>query len=158
MVGTFHRLASHSSRLYDLIVGDISSTIMLGMRYVVNSSRAFSKNRTSNVRIDQNRPHLTMASDLVGLSNVILFMDCNDRFRQCRKLFCDLFGIKNSTAAFNSIEEETRRCLRIIMRKPEDPVNRLITPFPPLPHALAMYSKMLSRSVLNSPNPAPFWI
>ena len=69
-----------------------------------------------------------MASDLVGLSKGMLFIDYNDRFRQYRKLFYRLFGSRNNTSVFNSIEEEeTRRFLCNVLRKPEDLVNHIRT-------------------------------
>jgi hypothetical protein len=63
---------------------------------------------------------------LVGLNKAILFMHCNDLFRQYRKLFYDLLGSRNGTTAFNLIEEEVMRwCLHIVLRKPEDLVSPL---------------------------------
>lgn len=62
-----------------------------------------------------------MAYELVGLTKSMLFMGCNDRFRQYRKLFSHLIGSRNATAAFNSIEEEeTRRFLCNVLRRPDD--------------------------------------
>jgi len=53
-------------------------------------------------------------------------MDCNDRFRQYRKLFYRLFGTRNSVAAFHSIEEEeTRRFLRNVLWGPENLVDHI---------------------------------
>ncbi|KAG8214181.1 hypothetical protein J3R82DRAFT_10970 [Butyriboletus roseoflavus] len=61
-----------------------------------------------------------MAADLVGFGKGITFTNYNDRFHQYRKLFSRFFGTRNSTAAFNSIEEEeTRRFLRNVLRQPE---------------------------------------
>ncbi|KAI9571605.1 cytochrome P450 [Boletus coccyginus] len=104
--------------------GDISSISILGTRYVVlNSSKAISAILEKQSTKCSNRPHLTMASDLVGWcpSQGMLFMNCNDRFRQYRTLFYRLFGSKNSTAVFNWIEEEeTRRFLCNVLRKPDD--------------------------------------
>lgn len=67
-----------------------------------------------------------MASDLVGLSKGMLFINYNDRFRQYRKLFSRLFGSRSSTAAFNSIEEEeTRHFLRNVLQKPDGLVSHI---------------------------------
>jgi hypothetical protein len=98
---------------------------MLRTGYVVNSSKAISAILKKQSIRCSNRPHLAMASDFVGVNKAILFTDCNDLFRRYRKLFYDLFGSRNNTAAFNSIEEDTRQCLRIVLRKHEDLVSRL---------------------------------
>lgn len=67
-----------------------------------------------------------MASDLVGLSKGMLFINYNDRLRQYRKLFSRLFGSRNSTAVFNPIEEEeTRRFVRNVLQKPENLVDHI---------------------------------
>ena len=67
-----------------------------------------------------------MAADLVGFSKGIILTNYNDRFRQYRKLLYRLLGTRNSTAAFNSIEEEEhRRFLRNVLRKPEDLANHI---------------------------------
>ena len=109
------------------ILGDISSITMLGTRYVIlNSSKAVSAILEKQSIKCSDRPHMTMASDLVGFSKGILFIDCNDRFRRYRKLFYRLFGTRDSTATFNSIEEEeTRRFLCNVLRKPENLVNHI---------------------------------
>ncbi|KAF8550635.1 cytochrome P450 [Imleria badia] len=107
--------------------GHISSISVLGTRYVVlNSSKAISAILEKQSVKCSNRPHLTMASDLVGLSKGMLFINYNDRFRQYRKLFYRLFGSRNSTAVFNSIEEgETRRFVHNVLQKPENLVNNI---------------------------------
>lgn len=115
MACTFHHLNSHSYsyRFDDLILGDISSITMLGTCYIIlNSSKAISVIlKKQNIKCS-NRLHLTMVSDLVGLSKEMVFMNYNDRFHQSCKLTSCLFGTRNSTAAFNLIkEEETRRFL-----------------------------------------------
>jgi hypothetical protein len=46
----------------------------------------------------------------------------------------------------------------ITPRSPWSTTAVLTVPWSPLLHALATRSKMLSWSVLNSPNPSPFWI
>ena len=67
-----------------------------------------------------------MAADLVGFGKTMGFINCNDRFRQFRKLFYRLLGTRNSTAAFNSIEEEeTCRFLRNVLREPEGLPNHI---------------------------------
>ncbi|KAF8444947.1 cytochrome P450 [Boletus edulis BED1] len=107
--------------------GDISTISILGTRYVVlNSYEAISAVLEKQSSKCSNRPHLTMASDLVGLSKGMLFMDYNDRFRQYRKHFYRLFGTRSSTAAFNSIgEEETRQFVSKLLRKPEELVDHI---------------------------------
>ncbi|KAF8444949.1 cytochrome P450 [Boletus edulis BED1] len=107
--------------------GDISTISILGTRYVVlNSYEAISAVLEKQSSKCSNRPHLTMASDLVGSSKGLLFMDYNDRLRQHRKHFYRLFGTRSSTAAFNSIgEEETRRFVSKLLRKPEDLVDHI---------------------------------
>ena len=60
-----------------------------------------------------------MASELVGMDKAMLFMECDDRFRQYRKIFSRLFGSRNSTVAFNLVgEEQTRRFLCDVLRMP----------------------------------------
>ena len=127
MVRPSHRLLSNPHDF--VILGDISSISIFGTRYVVlNSSKAISAILEKQSIKCSNRPHLTMASDLVGLSKGMLFIDYNDRFRQYRKLFYRLFGSRNNTSVFNSIEEEeTRRFLCNVLRKPEDLVNHIRT-------------------------------
>ena len=122
---TSHHLASHSHDI--AILGDISSISMLGTRYIIlNSSKTVSAILEKQSIKCSDRPQLTMAADLVGFSKGITFTNYNDRFRQYRKLFYRLFGTRNSTAAFDSIEEEeTRRFLRNVLRKPEDLVNHI---------------------------------
>ena len=66
-----------------------------------------------------------MVSDVVGLNEPDLFMDCNNRFRQYHKLFYRLFGSRNSTSAFNSIEEEASQFLLTVLWKPDDLVSHL---------------------------------
>ncbi|KAG6375632.1 cytochrome P450 [Boletus reticuloceps] len=107
--------------------GDIISISILGTRYVVlNSHRAISAILEKQSIKCSNRPHLTMACHLVGLDKGMPFMDCSDRFRRFRKLFYRLFGTRNSTAAFNHIEEkETRRFLRKVLQTPDDLVNHI---------------------------------
>ena len=100
---------------------------MFGTRYVIlNSSEAVSGILEKQSIKCSDRPHMTMASDLVGFGKALFFLNCNDRFRQYRKLFYRLFGTRSSTAAFNTIEEEeTHRFLRNLLRKPEDLVNQI---------------------------------
>ncbi|KAF8134338.1 cytochrome P450 [Boletus edulis] len=107
--------------------GDIISISILGTRYVVlNSHRAISAILEKQSIKCSNRPHLTMACDLVGFDKAMPFMDCSDRFRRSRKLFYRLFGTTNSTAAFNHIEEkETRRFLRKVLQTPDNLVNHI---------------------------------
>lgn len=120
MARTFLHLPSYF--LDFAIPGDISSISILGTRYVVlNSYKAITAILEKQSAKCSNRPRLTMASDLVGWSQGLLFINCNDRFRQYRKLFYRLFGSRNSTAIFNPIEEEeTRRFLCNVLRKPDD--------------------------------------
>ena len=110
-----------------IILGDISSLNMLGTRYIIlNSAKAVSAILDKQSIKCSDRPHLTMACDLVGFSKGMLFINCDDRFRQYRKLFYRLLGTRNSTAAFNPIEEEeTRRFLRNVLLKPEDLANHI---------------------------------
>lgn len=72
------------------------------------------------------RPCLTMASDLVGFSKVILFINYGEPLRQQRKYFHRLMGTKASAAAFNPIqEEETRRFLYRVLRNPDRLVDHI---------------------------------
>ena len=109
-----------------ILIGDISSLSILGICYVVlNPSRAISAILENQSIRCSNRPHLTMVSDVVGLNEPDLFMDCNNRFRQYHKLFYRSFGSRNSTSAFNSIEEEASQFLRTVLWKPDDLVSHL---------------------------------
>ena len=109
------------------IPGEVSSITMFGTRYVIlNSSEAVSGILEKQSIKCSDRPHMTMASDLVGFGKALFFLNCNDRFRQYRKLFYRLFGTRSSTAAFNSIEEEeTRRFVRSVLQKPEGLVDHI---------------------------------
>lgn len=111
---------SYCSSVYHPISGDMSSISMLGTRYVVlNSFRAISAILEKQSSKCSNRPHPTMASELVGMDKAMLFMECDDRFRQYRKIFSRLFGSRNSTVAFNLVgEEQTRRFLCDVLRMP----------------------------------------
>ncbi|KAF8124761.1 cytochrome P450 [Boletus edulis] len=107
--------------------GHISSLSSLGKCYVVlNSSEAISGVLEKQSSKCSSRPHSTMASELVGFNNGILFMDDNDRFRQYRKLFNHSFGNRDITAALNPTEEEeTRKFLCSVLQKPEDLVDHI---------------------------------
>ncbi|KAF8442121.1 cytochrome P450 [Boletus edulis BED1] len=107
--------------------GHISSLSSLGRRFVVlNSSEAISGVLEKQSSKCSSRPHSTMASELVGFNNGMLFMDDSDRFRQYRKLFNRSFGNRNSTAAFNPAEEEeTRKFLCSVLQKPENLVDHI---------------------------------
>ncbi|KAF8554746.1 cytochrome P450 [Imleria badia] len=121
VIGNLFQISSEKNWEDFAALGDVSSISMLGTRYVIlNSSKAISAILEKQSIKCSNRPHLTMAYDLVGLTKSMLFMDCNDWFRQYRKLFSRLIGSRNCTAAFHPIEEETRRFLCNVLRKPDD--------------------------------------
>ncbi|KAG8214176.1 cytochrome P450 [Butyriboletus roseoflavus] len=129
LIGNLFQISTEKTWEDFAALGDISSIRMLGMRYVIlNSSKAVSAILEKQSSKSSDRPHLTMAADLVGFSKVLIFVNGNnsDRFRQNRKLFYRLMGTRDSTAAFNSIQEEgTRRFLRNVLRKPEVLVNHI---------------------------------
>ena len=100
---------------------------MFGTRYIIlNSPEAVSGILEKQSIKCSDRPRKTMSFDLVGFGKTVTFMSYNDRFRQHRKLLYRLFGTRNSTAAFNSIEEEeTRRFVRSVLQKPEGLVDHI---------------------------------
>ncbi|KAF9237431.1 cytochrome P450 [Melanogaster broomeanus] len=102
--------------------GDISSISILGTRYVIlNSYKAVSEILEKQSATCSNRPHLTMACDLAGWEDLMLFLNPGERFRQYRKHFHRLLGSRSSTATFNPIEEEeTRRFLRNVLEQPDN--------------------------------------
>lgn len=110
-----------------MIKGEISSISILGTRYVIlNSTKAITEILEKQSIKCSDRPRLIMATDLVGMDKGMLFVNYNDRFRQYRRHFARLFGSRNSTAAFNSIEEEeTRQFLRNVLNKPDDLVKHI---------------------------------
>ncbi|KAF9227074.1 cytochrome P450 [Gyrodon lividus] len=101
--------------------GDISSISVLGIQYVIlNSYTAVSEILEKQSAKSSNRPHLTMACDLVGWGRGMIFVNNGEWFRSNRRLFHRLLGSRSSTAIFNPIEEEeTRRFLRNVLEKPE---------------------------------------
>ncbi|KAF8840877.1 cytochrome P450 [Paxillus ammoniavirescens] len=126
IVGNLFEISSDKTWLDFAVLGkkygDTSSISILGTRYVIlNSCEAVSDILEKQSAKCSDRPHLTMACDLVGWGSGMFFINYGARFRRYRKLFYHMFGNRSSTAIFNPIEEEeTRRFLCNVLKRPDN--------------------------------------
>ena len=107
------------------ISGPIISFKVLGTRYVVlNSHKAnvdlFEKRST----VTSNRPHFTMAGDLIGWRSATAFLQYGDTHRKHRKFVHRQIGTKSSLQTFYPAEEEeVKKFLRNLLQSPDDVVG-----------------------------------
>ncbi|KIJ60079.1 hypothetical protein HYDPIDRAFT_139854 [Hydnomerulius pinastri MD-312] len=102
--------------------GDIISMNVLGSQMIIlNSAKTVTDFLEKKSAISSDRPHLTMACDLVGWKELLIFQQYGERFRQYRKFFHRQLGSRNSLATFYPVEEdETRQFLCNVLQDPDD--------------------------------------
>ena len=62
-----------------------------------------------------------MGGELVGWKNTLVLIPYSERFRTFRKLFHQVIGTNSAIAKFHPIEEEeTRKFLQYLLKKPEE--------------------------------------
>jgi len=100
--------------------GEISSISVLGKRIVIlNSAKAAVDVLQKKSAVNSDRPHLTMAGDLVGWGDSFIFMQYGERFQQFRKIFHKLFGSPSSLKSFHPIQQqETLRFVQNVLNGP----------------------------------------
>ena len=94
----------------------------MGTRYVVlNSLKATKDLLEKKSAITLDRPHFTMAGDLVGWGDVTPLLQHGDTHRKHRKLFHQYIGTKNSLEAFYPAKEaEAKQFICNVLKNPDD--------------------------------------
>lgn len=102
--------------------GPIISVQVLGKQWVVLNSLKASKDLLEKKSADtSNRPHFTVAGDLVGWGNVTPMLQYGDTHRKHRKFFGQHIGTNSSLVAYYSTQEaEARRFVLNVLEKPDD--------------------------------------
>ncbi|KIJ60074.1 hypothetical protein HYDPIDRAFT_99561, partial [Hydnomerulius pinastri MD-312] len=104
-----------------LIYADIGKNAPGHHFIILNSAKAASDLLDKRGAVYSNRPYLTMACDLPGMNDYLLYLQYGERFRQSRKLFHRTIGTGNSITAFYPAEvEESLHFLRNVLKHPED--------------------------------------
>lgn len=106
----------------DAMPGSIVSFKVLGTRYIVlNSLKASVDLFEKKSALTGDRPHLTMACELVGWDNTVVFLPRGDKHRKHRKFFHQQIGTKSSLQSFHhSEQEEIKQFLRNTLKNPDD--------------------------------------
>ncbi|KAH7910744.1 cytochrome P450 [Hygrophoropsis aurantiaca] len=101
--------------------GDITSVELFGRRFIfLNSPKAATDLFDKKGAMYADRPHLTMACDLSGWADGLIFLSSGDKFRRYRKNISRMIG-KGPLRAFHSAEEiETCRFLLAVLKSPND--------------------------------------
>jgi hypothetical protein len=94
----------------------------MGTRYVVlNSFKTTSDLLEKKSAITSNRPHFTMAGDLVGWGDTTGLLQYGDTCREHRKFFHQQIGTKSSLEAlYPAEEEEAKQFVRNVLKNPDD--------------------------------------
>ena len=94
----------------------------MGTQYVVLNSLDATKNLLEKKSaITSNKPHLTMACDLVGWGDLTGLLPHGDTHRKHRKLFHRYIGAKSSLEAFYPAKEaEAKQLIRNVLKNPDD--------------------------------------
>ena len=95
---------------------------LLSTRYIVLNSLKTTKDLLEKMSaITSDRPHFTMAGDLVGLGNATFFLEYGDTLRKHRKFFTRHIGANSSLVTFHPAEEaEARRFVINVLKNPDD--------------------------------------
>ena len=95
---------------------------VLGTQYVVlNSLKAIKDILVKKSAITSNRPHLTLAFDLVGWGDATGFLQYGEAHRKHHKFFHRHIGAKSSLAMFYPAEEaEAKQFARDVLKNPDD--------------------------------------
>ena len=104
--------------------GDIASATVLGQKIIIlNSPKLAVDILNKKSSIYSNRPHFTMASDLVGWKDAIVMLPNEERFRGYRKMMHQAIGSRSSVERYlDTMESEAHACLRSILKDPHNPV------------------------------------
>ncbi|KAN0091438.1 Cytochrome P450 [Tylopilus felleus] len=102
--------------------GPIISLNVLGKQYIIlNSFKVTNDLLERKSAITCNRPHFTIAGDLVGWSNATPFLQYGDTHRKHRKLFGQYIRAKSSLEAFYPAgEAEVKRFVIKVLKNPDD--------------------------------------
>ncbi|TFY75248.1 hypothetical protein EWM64_g8764 [Hericium alpestre] len=102
--------------------GDITSVTVLGQpMLILNSPQAAVEMLDKKSSIYSDRPHLTMASDLVGWKNVLVLTPYGDRFKAYRRMMHRIIGTRAAMDQYNPImEAETHKSLARLLTAPQD--------------------------------------
>ncbi|EIM82842.1 cytochrome P450 [Stereum hirsutum FP-91666 SS1] len=112
--------------------GDICTVKALGKQIVIlNCPQLAHDMLMKKASIYSDRPHFTMASELVGWEDAVVMLPANSsRFKSYRKYMHQAIGSRNSVTMFNDMmDEETMRCLRDLLVEPnnfEGPIRRAV--------------------------------
>ena len=95
---------------------------VMGMQFVVLSSFKATKDLLEKKSaITSNRPHFTMAGDLVGWGDTTPFQQYGETYRKHRKFFRQQIGTKSGLETFYPVEEAgARQFLRNILKNADD--------------------------------------
>ena len=102
--------------------GPIVSFKILGTQYIVlNTLKASVDLLEKMSAITADRPHLTMACDLIGWDNTVIFLPRGDKHRKRRKYFHQQIGTRSNLQPFYPAEEEeVKQFLRNVLKGPDD--------------------------------------
>jgi len=94
----------------------------MGTQYVVlNSFKATKDLLEKQSGITSNRPHFTVAGDLIGWGSATGFLQYGDTHRKHRKLFGQHMRTKRSVVRFYPAEEaEAKQFVRDVLKDPDD--------------------------------------
>ncbi|KAH9162720.1 cytochrome P450 [Lactarius sanguifluus] len=111
--------------------GDLIQMTVLGQPIVIlNSPRLASEMFNKKSAIYSSRPHLTMASDLVGWRNTLVLLKYTDTFKAYRRMFHAVVGTRASVERFrDTLEEESALMVRRLMNDPRNfdgPVRKAV--------------------------------
>ena len=103
-------------------LGPIISLKVLGARWIVLDSLKVSKDLLEKKSaITSNRPHFTVAGDLVGWGNVTPLLQYGDTHRKHRKFFGRHIGTNSSLVAYYPAKEaEARRFVLNVLKNLDD--------------------------------------
>ncbi|TCD66421.1 hypothetical protein EIP91_001412 [Steccherinum ochraceum] len=107
--------------------GDIFHINLFGTPMIVISSPALVSELLDKRHNDyENRPKLTMASDLVGWNRITPLMPANKLWREHRRNMSQLFGTKAAVGKFYEIEVlQARKLMRRILEDPTEVKNHI---------------------------------
>ncbi|PIL26201.1 cytochrome P450 [Ganoderma sinense ZZ0214-1] len=100
--------------------GDLMSIRLLGQPMVIiNSYKHAYELLEKRSGIYSDRPHLTMAGDIVGWDQILVLLRYGNQFREYRRLMARVLGSRKNVESFVPImEEQAGKLLHILLREP----------------------------------------